>query len=115
MPNDENTPRTDLISVRRNVDGLPTISPETYQHVGRYAGAVVMSVFEQIGGVKRMAAWADANPTDYFTKILPKMIQRSQHVDHSGTITIDDAISRLERFVDAIDADSEEVQQDYDL
>ncbi len=74
-----------------------------------------MSVFEQIGGVKRMAAWADANPTDYFTKILPKMIQRSQHVDHSGTITIDDAITRLEKNDEPIDAEYEEVPQDYDL
>lgn len=104
-----------MIEARKNVDRLPAISVEGYQHVGRYAGAVVMSVFEQLGGVNRMAAWADSNYTDFATKLFPKMIQRSQHVDHSGTITIDDAISRLERFDDTIDADFEEVQQDYDL
>jgi hypothetical protein len=44
------------------------------------------------------------------------MISRSQQVDVSGTLTIDDAISRLERSDDAIDADFEEIPpQLYDL
>lgn len=106
---------TDLIVPRRKVDALPVISVEGYQHVGRYAGAVVMSVFEQMGGLTRMTAWADSNPTDFYTKLFPKMIQRSQHVDHSGTITIDDAITRLEKNDEPIDAEYEEVPQDYDL
>jgi hypothetical protein len=88
------------------------ISAEQYQHVGRYAGAVVMSVFEQIGGVERMASWADTNPTDYYTKLFPKMISRSQQVDISGTLTIDDAIQRLEKQGTMIEASFQEV---YDL
>jgi len=91
MSDDRNLP------VVQNLANIPMISAEQYQHVGRYAGAVVMSVFEQIGGVKRMAFWADQNYTDYATKLFPKMISRSQQVDVSGTLTIDDAISRLER------------------
>jgi len=79
------------------VNALPVISIDQYQHIGRYAGAVVLSVFEQIGGVERMAAWADSAPTDYFTKGFPKLIAKSMQVDHSGSISIDDAISRLER------------------
>lgn len=115
----DETMKTDLVAVRTNVDRLPIVSGETYQHVGRYAGAVVMSVFEQIGGVPRMTAWAESNPTDFYTKLFPKMIQRSTSVDISGNITIDDAIARLEsgdRFDDAIDAEYEEIpQQQYDL
>lgn len=80
----------------RAVAALPQISGEAYQHVGRYAGAVVLACFEQIGGLGRMAAWADANPTDFFTKLMPKLVQRSAQVDVSGAVTIDDAISRLE-------------------
>jgi hypothetical protein len=72
------------------------ISGEAYQHVGRYAGAIVLACYEQIGGLERMALWADGNPTDFYTKLFPKMIQRSAQVDVSGTVTIDDAISRLE-------------------
>ena len=74
-----------------------------------------MAVFEQIGGINRMAAWADGNYTDFATKLFPKMISRSQQVDVSGTLTIDDAISRLERMDDPIDADFTEIQQQYDL
>lgn len=80
----------------RVVAQLPQISGEQYQHVGRYAGAVVLACFEQIGGVERMRVWADGNPTDFFTKLFPKLVQRSAQVDVSGTVTIDDAISRLE-------------------
>lgn len=80
----------------RVVADLGQISGEAYQHVGRYAGAVVLACFEQIGGMARMAEWADENPTDFYTKLMPKLIQRSAQVDVSGTVTIDDAISRLE-------------------
>ena len=79
----------------RTVGSLPVISGEAYQHVGRYAGAVVLSVFEQIGGMDRMASWADTNPTDFYTKLFPKLIAKSVAVDHSGSVTIDDAIGRL--------------------
>ena len=79
------------------ISGLPAISAEQYQHVGRYAGAVVMHCFEMIGGAERMRSWADQNPTDFYTKLFPKMISRSQQVDVSATLTIDDAIDRLER------------------
>lgn len=107
--------RTDPQQPPRDVARLPMISAEQYQHVGRFAGALVLSTFEMIGGLPRMANWADENPTDFYTKLFPKMIQRSQHVDHSGTITIDDAITRLEKLDDAIDAEYEEVPQEYDL
>ena len=85
------------LPVVRAIQGLPAISAEQYQHVGRYAGAAVMHCFEAIGGAERMRAWADGNPTDFFTKLFPKMISRSQQVDISATLSIDDAIERLER------------------
>jgi hypothetical protein len=85
------------LPVVRAISGLPAISAEQYQHVGRYAGAAVMHCFEAIGGADRMKTWADQNPTDFYTKLFPKMISRSQQVDVSGTLTIDDAIDRLER------------------
>lgn len=89
-------PGEEPIDVRQKIDAIPVISGEAYQHVGRYAGATVMAAFHQIGGVNRLANWADTNPTDFFTKLLPKIIQRSQSVDISGSVTIDDAIARLE-------------------
>lgn len=107
-------PGTDIMKPTRDLAELPMISAEQYQHVGRYAGALVMSCFAQIGGLERMALWADGNPTDFYTKLFPKMISRSQQVDVSGTLTIDDAITRLEKMGDAIEADFEEVNQ-YDL
>lgn len=88
-------PKPDLTPTKA-VHEIGQISGEAYQHVGRYAGAVVLACFEQMGGLQRMAAWADTNPTDFYTKLFPKMIQRSAQVDVSGTVTIDDAISRLE-------------------
>lgn len=106
--------RTDVQQPPRDISRLPMISAEAYQHVGRFAGALVLSCFEQMGGLPRMASWADQNPTDFYTKLFPKMISRSQHVDVSGTLTIDDAISRLERMEDPIEGDFQEVPF-YDL
>lgn len=108
---------TDVAVIQRNVGRIPAISAEAYQHVGRYAGGVVAAVFEMIGGAERMARWADTNPTDFYTKLLPKIISRSTQVDVSGSITIDEAISRLEGGTrPAVDAEFEEVrEQAYDL
>lgn len=112
---DEKTPGTDLMQPTRDLARLPMISAEQYQHVGRFAGALVMSCFEQIGGLPRMAAWADSNPTDFYTKLFPKMISRSTQVDVSGTLTIDDAINRLERMGDTVEGEFEEIPRQYDL
>lgn len=112
----ENLPatRTDLAQPPRDLARLPMISAEQYQHIGRFAGALVLSAFEMIGGLPRMATWADDNPTDFYTKLFPKMISRSQQVDVSGTLTIDDAITRLERMGELVDAEFSEIAQ-YDL
>lgn len=83
-------------TVSAHVASLPAISAEQYQHVGRYAGAVVLSAFEQIGGAQRLTQWADENPTDFYTKMFTKMIGKSVTVDANVNISIDDAIGRLE-------------------
>lgn len=107
--------RTDPVQPTRDLARLPMISAEQYQHVGRFAGALVLSTFEMIGGLPRMASWADDNPTDFYTKLFPKMISRSQQVDVSGTLTIDDAISRLEKLdAEPVEAEFTEIEK-YDL
>lgn len=97
------------------VNRMPVISADQYQHLGKYAGAMVLACFEQIGGLQRFAAWADSSPESFFTKVFPKMISRSAQLEVSGSVTIDDAISRLEA-QDVLDADFEVVEpQEYDL
>jgi len=96
---------TDDITPTRVVNALPAISGEAYQHVGRFAGAVVLSVFEQNGGVEAMSAWALSNQSDFYTKLFGKLVAKSMQVDHSGSISIDDAISRLERSGNIVEGD----------
>ncbi len=101
--------------VVKHVNSLPVISADQYQHLGKYAGAMVLSCFEQIGGMERFQAWAEGNPTDFYTKLFGKMIARSTQVEVSGSVTIDDAISRLDAADTVIDAEFEVVEQEYDL
>lgn len=106
-------PPAEVISPSQAISRMPAISAEHYQHVGRYAGAVVMAVFHMIGGAERMASWADQNPTDFYTKMFAKTVQRSTQVDVSGSVTIDDAITQLERQRDQpLLADYSEVVED---
>lgn len=102
---------TDVLKPTRDLARLPNISAEQYQHLGRMGGALVLSTFEMIGGLERMATWADSNPTDFYTKLFPKLISRSQQVDVSGTLTIDDAITRLDAQGDMIDGQYTEVSE----
>lgn len=97
MADELDSTRTDIAVPPRDVGALPMISAEQYQHVGRFGGALVLSAFEMIGGLPRFARWADGNPTDFYTKLFPKIVARSQQIDHTGSLTIDDAITRLER------------------
>lgn len=102
---------------QRVVTMLPQISGEHYQHVGRYAGAVVLACYEQMGGLQRFVNWADDNPTDFYTKMFAKTIQRSTQVDTNLHLSIDDAISGLENrpIVEAEYTDIEDGEFTYDL
>lgn len=106
--------RTDMQQPSRDLARIPMISAEQYQHIGRFSGALVHAAFEMMGGLPRFASWADDNPTDFYTKLFPKMISRSQQVDVSGTLTIDDAITRLERQNEPTDGEFTEIPT-YDL
>jgi hypothetical protein len=72
------------------------VSSELYADVGRYAGSIVLTVFEQIGGIGRMAEWADENPEAFFTKSFSKIITAPKQVEHTGTVRIEDAIRALD-------------------
>lgn len=72
------------------------VDPTLYANIGRYAGAVVLTVFEQIGGVQRMAEWADENPEAFYTKSFAKIITAPKQVEHTGVVRIEDAIKALD-------------------
>lgn len=100
-----------LVTPGNAVSRLPIIDAERYSHVGRYAGALVLAAFESIGGLERFAGWCDQNPGELYVKLLPKVIQRTQQVDVSGTVNIDDAISRLQS-IEVLDTELKEREWD---
>lgn len=63
-------------------------------HAGRYARECVLLAFEMIGGVERMADWADKNPGEFFTKLYPKVITKEVEVHASEGI--EDLLARLD-------------------
>lgn len=64
-------------------------------HAGRYAREAVLVAFEMIGGTERMAAWADANPGEFYTKLFTKTITRELEVTASRGI--EDLLAELDR------------------
>lgn len=109
------TTRTDPDALVDQMYAIPAVPSEVYQHAGRFMGAAVASVFEQIGGVSRMAQWADTNPTDFYTKVMPKMITRASTVEVSGQLSIDDALSHLENVSPGIIEGAATKVSEYDL
>lgn len=63
-------------------------------HAGRYARECVLIAFEMIGGVERMADWADKNPDQFFTKLYTKVITRE--VEVTASEGIEDLLLRLD-------------------
>lgn len=85
---------SNLPSVTSAPDGAIMIS------AGKYARHAVMTAFEMIGGVKRMAEWADENPGEFYTKMFAKTITREVEERKSDSV---------EDLLDAIDAEATDV------
>ncbi len=57
--------------------------------------AAFHDAFEMIGGVPRLAHWADTHPTDFYklyARILPGEV--GQHVTHDGEVVVKHAVPR---------------------
>lgn len=63
-------------------------------HAGRYARECVLLAFEMIGGVERMAAWAEKNPDLFYTRLYTKVITRE--VEVTASEGIEDLLARLD-------------------
>lgn len=99
---------TAALNLRRAADELPYAAPdgEFFAKVGRkYLKNAGIAVFHMIGGVERMAKWADANEGDYYTKIWPKLLEKQ--VEITDMRTIEDVVGELDN--EAIDVDFERV------
>ena len=46
-----------------------------------------MDAFQLIGGVPRLAIWADENPTEFY-RLYSKLMPKEEHKDTSGDLTI---------------------------
>ena len=64
-------------------------------HAGRYARESVLVAFEMIGGVDRMADWADKNPGEFYTRLFTKVITRE--VELNAGKGIEDLLALLDR------------------
>lgn len=87
---------------------VPTVSPmqlpgygdadgSVMPHVGRYAREAVVTAFEMMGGVDRLADWASKNPTEFYTRLFPKVISRE--VELNAGKGIEDLLAQLDRGV----------------
>jgi len=79
-------------------------------HAGRYAREAVLLAFEMIGGVERMASWAEANPTEFYTRLFTKVITRE--VEVSASQGVEDLLARLDNPLTVIPAHSEHSHHD---
>lgn len=86
-------------------------------HAGRYAREAVLVAFEMIGGVDALAGWAEQNRSEFYTKLLPKVITRAVEVEASDSLEslllrLDTGTSPAEAGAPAEDADFEIVDDD---
>ena len=94
---------SNLPAVRRqNTSPLalpPSVSADLYANVGRYAGAAVLTAFEQLGGIDGLVEWAGRtgeNEEAFYTRIFTKIVSSPKQVEVSGTLRIEEAIKALD-------------------
>ena len=71
----------------------PTRLEKVRRKPARSANAI-HDTFDLIGGVPRLATWANENQGEFFTKLFSKTIERAGKVEHSGEIKIISAVPR---------------------
>lgn len=76
---------------------------DSVKHSPRRANNAVQDAFDLIGGVPRLAVWANSNPGEFFTKLFTKTLQSQQQQEHSGEIRIISAVPRTAIDGEAID------------
>jgi hypothetical protein len=54
-----------------------------------------LQVFDAIGGVQALAKWAQENPKEYYTQVLPKVMPKEVEQHASGTL--EDYIEELDK------------------
>lgn len=89
LPRLQPIPRSKALMPYGDADGAVIL------HAGRYARECVLVAFEMIGGVERMASWAAANPTEFYTRLYAKVITRE--VEVSASEGVEDLLLRLDR------------------
>jgi hypothetical protein len=82
--------------VKRNASRVPAISDELYRNMPKYASSEVMGVYEMIGGTKAMAAWAEENQGDFYTKLFGKLVAAPKQLEVSGKISVEEIIKILD-------------------
>ncbi len=88
------TPRPPLLRLPHAASPYGDADGAVLAHAGRYARECVLIAFEMIGGVERMADWADKNPEAFFTKVFPKVI--TKEVEVTASEGIEDLLLRLD-------------------
>lgn len=63
-------------------------------NVGKSSRNTVMVVFEMIGGADAMAAWAEKNKGDFYTKLFPKII--GKEVEHVASDSVEKMLEKLD-------------------
>lgn len=72
-------------------------------HAGKYARQNVLVAFEMLGGVQALADWAQENPSEFYTKLFTKMIDREPAP--ASNDSLEDLLEKLDRQL--IDVDPE--------
>lgn len=89
---------------RRNIPSL-VIDDEgsVIMNAGKYARQSVLLAFEAIGGVERMARWADENPGEFYTRVFTKTITRE--VETRRTDDVDSLLDSIDGEYSVVDDD----------
>lgn len=71
----------------------PTRLEKVRRKSARSANAI-HDTFDLIGGVPRLAAWANENEGHFYTKLFSKTVERASKLEHTGEIKIISSIPR---------------------
>ena len=62
-------------------------------NASKYGRVAILAVYEMIGGTMAFANWAKDNQTDFYTKLMPKVVQKDVEVNAGNSI--DELVRKL--------------------
>jgi hypothetical protein len=74
--------------------GFSPLDADLTQFIGKAMNLEVALVYHELGGTEAMTDWARQNQTDFYTKLVPRIMEK--RIEHTASNSVEEMLARLD-------------------